>query len=202
MRMKIRQLGLALAACVLLVAGTLTQAKAVPIAAGSEINITGVDVASITSTEVTFTATKASVSGETGSFTSFGDCVACATLTTPLIYSPFTAGLVYTATNGAEVTSFTITSQISAPVFTSVLGVNTVTIVDAGTASLTGFDTTAGEWVFTGNTLNGLTGSFSATTAAVAEPAAMLVLLVAFVGLFLVRRGRRDMDGMGMGAVA
>lgn len=195
-RNRLRTLMMGLMVSTLLAVAALSQAVAAPmISSGSELNITGLNVTSITSTEVIF-AGNASVGALSGDFTAFGTCVSCAVMTSPLVYSPFTPGVVYIATNGAEVTSFSITSQLAAPVFSSVGGVNTITIDDAGTASLTGFDPTPGIWVFTGNSITGLTGSFSATAAAVSEPGSLLILLVGFVGLVYFAR-RRTSDNSG-----
>src|ERR1700712_5201163 len=96
-----------------LAAAAFTPAHAVPIASGSVFNIFG-NVTGLTSTQITF-ENPADSHGNTGSFATFGSCTGCATMTTPLTYSPFTAGQIYTATNGAINTTFTIDGQFNAP---------------------------------------------------------------------------------------
>jgi hypothetical protein len=170
-------------AAILLLSLGLANADAVPIAAGSVFNITG--SSHFDATRITFSNPEAVTTG-TGSFLAFGTCSTCATMTSPLIYAPFTAGLVYTATQGGLTSTFTITSQIDAPVRTGL----TLSIHDAGFATLTGFDTTPGEWVFTANQFGDIVGSFSATSFAVPEPFSLGILGLGVFCLGLVKRSR------------
>lgn len=160
-----------------------------PIAAGSEFNVFG--PASFSATTITFTRL-ASSDGNTGSFAGFGSCLGCVTMTTPLTYNPFTPGQIYTAMNNGLTATFTITSNLITKIDN-----NFLTIEDAGTATLTGFDTTPGIWRFSAQ--NGaVTGSFSATTLVnpdpppIAEPAALglLALGATLIGVASVRRRR------------
>ena len=159
-------------------------AFAVPIAPGSEFNVHG--AATFNASAITF-ANPANSGSNTGSFAGLGTCAACVTMTTPLTYNPFTSGVVYTATNNGLTTTFTITSNIS----TNLSG-NFLTIEDAGTATLTGFDPTPGIWRFSANK-GVVTGSFSATALVpVAEPASLGLLAfgATLIGVASVRRGR------------
>jgi hypothetical protein len=150
------------------------------------LNIEG--VGNFTPTTVTFPSLASVLpGGTTGDFSTFAPCVSCVTMTSPLTFVPFTPGVIYNGTSGAVNTSFTIDAQTSAPVVTA----TTLTIHDSGTASLTGFDPTPGEWVFTMNQVSGKTiGSFSSTTEAVPEPMSLALLGVGLLGLGIVR-GRK-----------
>jgi hypothetical protein len=84
-------------------------------------------------------------------------------------------------------TCATMTSPlIYAPVRTGL----TLSIHDAGFATLTGFDTTPGEWVFTANQFGDIVGSFSATSFAVPEPFSLGILGLGVFCLGLVKRSR------------
>lgn len=165
-------------------------ALAVPIAPGSEFNVFG--TATFSASTIKFKDPAAS-GFNTGNFVGFGSCVGCVTMTTPLTYDPFTPGLIYTATNNGLTATFTIASNVSI----THVGNEILDIVDAGTATLTGFDPTPGVWRFSANK-GVLSGSFSATTVVnpdpppIAEPASLglLALGATLIGVASVRRGR------------
>lgn len=164
-------------------------ATASPIAAGSDLNLIG--FSTFNATQVTFT-NPASAGATTGDFASFGSCFDCVTFSSPLTYAPFTAGLVYTADNGAGIVStFTVESNV----LTVHPSAKTLTVIDNGIATLTGFDPTSGVFTFTANEGH-LTGSFSATieAEAVAEPATLALLGVGVFGLVFARARRGPLN--------
>jgi hypothetical protein len=167
-------------------AGMLAAAPAVAAPINGTLNIEG--LGNFSPTQITFAGPAAVLAGgTTGDFTSFAPCVSCVTMTSPLTFVPFTPGTIYNGTSGAVNTTFTISSEITAPVVTA----TTLTVQDNGTATLSGFDPTPGIWVFTMNQVSGKTvGSFSSTTE-VPEPLSLALLGTGLLGLGIARsRGR------------
>jgi hypothetical protein len=149
----------------------------------------------------TFTATTVNPAnpGNVGAGTSTGSyladgfgpgCVGCV-ISNPFTYNVLGAHaptLVYTATLGANTASFTlnnIVSQSNAGGFLSISA--------SGLANLTGFDQTAGTFLFSTQSPGTTTVTFSATTIATAvpEPLSLGVVGMGLVGLGLVRRRKQ-----------
>lgn len=158
----------------------IAHAQALEISAGSRLNIAG--NANFTGSTISF-STPADLLSGAGDFTTLGTCTGCVNMTTPLQYNPPTFGLVYSAATGLTATTFTTDALLN-----SQSTANTLDLTYSGTATLTGFDPTPGEWVLTLNQFGQLTGSFSATTAPIPEPAGLGVLGLGLIGLGLARR--------------
>lgn len=172
-----------------------SSAQAVPIAAGSEVSISGSD--SFTATSITFVTT-ADLGGTTGSFSVLGTappapiCVGCATMTGTVFTSAFSGQLFTITNNGA-----TATLDIGPPInFAFTAGaLPSLDVTGDGTLSLTGFDTTSGTYNITTQGPTGTaTVTFSATAIGTAtpEPASMAILGSALVGFWAAWRRRNQ----------
>lgn len=164
-----------------------TPAMAVPIAAGSNLSIGGID--NVTATQITFPGSQR-LDLSFGSFAGLGSCVACVALNT-ITYSPaVSSGLLFTINNNFLTATFTLDSGAMATVKAGSPG--SIDILGTGIATLTGFEATRGNIAFT--TQNGVTNAvtFSATVVAVPEPISLGLFGAGLLGLGLVRRARKQ----------
>jgi hypothetical protein len=168
--------------------GLAGAANAVPITAGSTLNIVG--SATFTSTHVN-SAAAAGVQPGTGDFAGLGTCLSCATvLITSYTYSPTQLGALFSAVNNGLTAGVAVTSGVSV----SSPSANELNITDNVTLTLTGKDPTPGQLFWTINqATGGISGSFSATgvASAVPEPMGLALLGTGLLGLAAVRYRRR-----------
>jgi hypothetical protein len=177
-------------AAILGLAGT---ANAVPIAAGSVLNIVG--AANFTATQV-MTSTPAALTQNTGSFAPLLNCLTCVTVNAPVFtYAPKVgSGLLFTVNELGITATITVNpgGTFQHP------SVSALAIEAPATLTLTGipgqtFDPTNGDFVWTINQLGGLIGSFSATAQATApEPASIAILGAGLIGLGFVANRKRS----------
>jgi hypothetical protein len=172
--------------------GLTSGAYAVPIAAGSVLNVIG--SANFTATNV-LTSTPAALTTNTGSFSPLTACLTCVTVNIPnFVYAPAVqTGKLFTVDEVVLGVPLEATITLLAGGTSQHPVTNALAIEAPASLTMTGFDTTPGQFVWTINQFGALAGSFSATAqaSAVPEPASIAVLGAGVLGLGMVAARRR-----------
>ena len=196
-------------ALALLASATLMQtapAGAATIAAGSLLSITGANSYNDGTGTITFlSANPLTTLNETGSFTELGagGVPDLEHLGAPIQYNNLTSGsnlmcgsgCIYTVTgNNNNTATFDLTSEV----VTFDLATGSLSIKGTGTATLTGFDATAGTFFFSTQGPANANVTFSATTAIAATPLPGTLPLFAggLLGLLAWRRKRSQVNAL------
>jgi len=172
----------------------VASANAVPIAAGSQLSTNGSDT--FTSTSVSFVG-PGNIGGASGSFaTDFGvippEIIGVVTFTD--FTNASTNFQLYTATALGNTTTL-VAANITSFVFTPGTPLQSIDVKGTGTLTLSGFDSTSGNWELTSQGPGGAaTVTFSETSVAAASEPGSIGLFASGLLLtgWLYNRRRRD----------
>ena len=153
------------------------------------ISLNGIDT--FTATSITFN-NPSNIGADTGNLAGLGTCTGCVTMNN--FTSASTNFLVYTASNNGLTTTLTLNSAVFTETANNLGGFN-LDVKGTGTATLTGFDPTFGNFDLTTQSASGGgTFTFSSTTvvAPVPEPSTWAMMILGFVGVGFMAYRRKD----------